>query len=738
MASYVDIVLPLAQPLYTFSLKDGMEAVPGDAVTVQFGRTSTYTGIVWRVHNNRPEGARIKEIVSKPYSRPLLSAEQMRLWDWIADYYMCTLGEVMRMAVPSVFHPRATKADGSDVFKPKSRQFAVLESEANDEDVRERLKRLAPKRYELILEIESFGGEMPKDELKATPAVIHSAIKAGIVRIEERIDESSRFKTDFRLPELSKAQRLAFESLENGFAKTATALLHGVTSSGKTEIYTHFIAKVLAQGGDVLYLVPEIAISTQILTRLQNVFGERVRLYHSGLTSSRRTSVYVEMMNSSGGHLIVGARSAIFLPYSNLGLVIIDEENDSSYKQTEPNPRYNGRDTALFLASLHKAKTILGSATPSVESLANVLSGKYFKVYLGERYGGGQLPKIIVSDTIWAVKRGERHAQFNKELEDRIRDRLDGGEQVILFQNRRGFAPYVECGDCGWTPRCPHCNVTLTRHAGTMRCHYCNYREPVPNVCPHCGQENIKSMGFGTERVEEQLAHLFPKARILRLDGDTSRSESSYNRIISQFQRGEADILIGTQIVTKGLDFANVTLIGILNADNLLNAADFRAGERALQLLTQVAGRSGRRTKRGEVVIQTSDPSHPILRRMGTTAYEDIVNTILAERHQYSYPPYVKLVKVILRSRNAEQLKNLSVSYSNELKAKFGSRVIGPVQPLVDKIREQYILHVIIKIENTSSFSRFRSILRDITANFRKNNTTYGLDVIFDVDPTAV
>jgi primosomal protein N' (replication factor Y) len=440
------------------------------------------------------------------------------------------------------------------------------------------------------------------------------------------------------------------------------------------------------------------------------------------------------MLSSESGNFVVGARSALFLPYKKLGLVVVDEEHDSSYKQTEPNPRYNGRDAAIMLAAMSGAKCILGSATPSLESYANALSGKYGYSLLTERYGGVELPTIRISDTVRNVKRNERKLHFNKELLDGIADRLANNEQVILFQNRRGYSPYMECPTCGFTARCPHCNVNLSSHQqrGRMVCHYCGYYEPVMRFCPNCKTEELRPMGFGTERVEEAIQKLFPDARVLRLDGDTATSSAAYNRIIGAFARHEADILVGTQIISKGLDFAGVTLIGILNGDNLLTAADFRAEERAWQLLMQVAGRAGRRDTRGEVVIQTAEPQHPIYSMIGD--YNRVAAKLLAERKQFGYPPFVRIIRVTMRSTETERLVASSLRLGELLRNRFGRRVLGPVSPLIDRIRGEYRVEIMLKIEVESSFARARAILREEIERLRQERDYRNITIICDVD----
>jgi primosomal protein N' (replication factor Y) len=467
---------------------------------------------------------------------------------------------------------------------------------------------------------------------------------------------------------------------------------------------------------------------------MRGLFGESVTVYHSKLTPQQRTKLYTDMLSSEGGNFVVGARSALFLPYKKLGLVVVDEEHDSSYKQSEPNPRYNGRDAAVVLASLHGAKCVMGSATPSLESYANTLSGKYAYAKLTERYGGVEMPDIIISDTVQNVKRNERKLHFNKELLDGIAERLENKEQVILFQNRRGYSPYMECPSCGWSARCPKCNVTLSAHQqkGRMICHYCGYNEPIERYCPNCKSGELRPMGFGTERVEEAITELFPDAKVLRLDGDTATSSSAYNRIIGAFARHEADILVGTQIVSKGLDFADVTLIGILNGDNLLASPDFRAEERAWQLLMQVAGRAGRRDKRGEVIIQTAEPEHSVYAMVGD--YERVATKLLAERKQFGYPPFVRIVKVTIRTNNKDLLVKSSLQLGEQLRNRFGRRVLGPVAPLVDRVRGEYRVELMLKVEVEASFSRAKAILREEISKLRCDKSYRNVAVICDVD----
>ena len=734
MSRYADIVLPLAQPAYTFAVGEGVEVCVGDAVAVQFGKNAVYTGIVWRLHDTPPSRGVAKPILKVLYDKPLLSELQMRFWEWIADYYICSVGEVMRVALPSIIKAKARCEDEFEPYTPKREAIVTLVAEAFTDEVRAKLERRAPKRYEVLCEIERAGGTMPRHAVELDAATLRALCKAGLVELGERDYKLNCEWSRTLMPQLSPAQTKALGDIRNGLSDRCVALLRGVTSSGKTEIYTHLIEERLSRGEDVLFLVPEISLTTQLVERMRGLFGESVTVYHSKLTPQYRTKLYTDMLSSESGNFVIGARSALFLPYKKLGLVVVDEEHDSSYKQSEPNPRYNGRDAAIMLSTLHGAKCVLGSATPSLESYANCLSGKYGYALLTERYGGVEMPDIIISDTVRNVKRNERKLHFNKELLDRIADRLENNEQVILFQNRRGYSPYMECPSCGWSARCPHCNVTLSAHQqrGRMVCHYCGYQESMQQRCPNCKTEELKPMGFGTERVEEAVSALFPEARVLRLDGDTATSGASYSRIIGAFARHEADILVGTQIVSKGLDFAGVTLIGILNGDNLLASPDFRAEERAWQLLMQVAGRSGRRDKRGEVVIQTAEPQHSVYSMMGD--YDRVAYKLLAERKQFGYPPFVRIVKVLMRSSDKEKLVASSLQLGDALRNRFGRRVLGPVSPLIDRVRGEYRIELMLKVEVESSFSVARGILREEIAKLRENRDYRNVTIICDVD----
>ncbi len=750
---YADIVLPLAQPAYCYSVPDALrdEVRCGDAVVVQFGRRNFYTGIVWRLHTDAPAVVRIKPIVRRLYDRPLLNRAQMRFWEWVAEYYMSTPGEVMRVALPALAKPQGTSYEefAADEFRPRTEPYIALADPWRDtarlREECDRIRRRAPRRCAALEAIAAFDpaaltadGEIPRRLLPVDAAVIAALRKAGYITVAERERRVERTSNaTFDPPHLTPAQRRAADEIRASWRDgKAVHLLRGITGSGKTEIYMTLIAETLAQGGDVLLLVPEIALTSQLIERMERVFGSRVTSYHSKLTNLRRMETYMRLLRSDGGELAVGARSALFLPLGKLRLIIVDEEHDAGYKQSDTAPRYNARDCAAVLASLCGGRTLLGSATPALESYANALWGKYGYSELTERYGDAVPPRIVISDTVRAVKRGERKSHFNHALLAAMSEALDKGEQAILFQNRRGFSPFVSCRECGWTMRCPHCNVTLTMHRASerMECHYCGYTAAVPRQCPQCHTADPSPMGFGTERVEERIAELFPDARVARLDRDTSTSESAYNRIIRSFESGETDILVGTQMISKGFDFGRVSVAGILNADNLLNSPDFRSSERAFQLMTQVAGRAGRRSAEGLVVIQTAEPDNPVIRRVERGDYDAMARDELAERHAFSYPPYSRLIRLTLRDDDPGRLRRMAAALARLLRDRFGRRVMGPVAPPVDRIRGVYILHILLKIENGRPMSRARELLREALSVAADDPDGKHLNVAIDVD----
>ena len=721
----------------------------GDAVVVQFGSSRYYTGIVWSISTERPDYPRLKPILKKLYSTPLLTPAMQRLWEWVAEYYMCSVGEVMRVALPSLAKPSATSLSDLDersIEAPTERYIALCEALRSEEALAEYVakhSRRAPRRCDnldtlaaLIQQREAEDGFIPRRLLNINNDDLATLRKKELIVTQERPIQRVVNSSDFLTPTLSEAQNRALDAIREAHNQRRVALLHGITGSGKTEIYIHLIAETLAAGRDVLMLVPEIVITSQLVERLEQIFEGRTTTYHSRLTALRRGQTFLRLATSSGGELIVGVRSSIFLPHKNLGLIIVDEEHDANYKQSDLAPRYNARDCAVIMGRIYDANVLLGSATPSLESYTNTLSGKYAYVELKERWGRGVLPEIVVSDTIRAVKRGERKTHFNLDLLNDISRTLAANEQVMLFQNRRGYSPYIQCRTCGYSPRCPHCNVTLTEHKATarMECHYCGYTMPTPKVCPNCEIQDMALMGFGTEKAVEEIARLFPDARVGRLDSDTSTSERAFKQIVHSFEQGETDILVGTQIITKGFDFKGVSTVGILNADNLLSIPDFRASERAFQLMMQVAGRAGRHNDRGRVVIQTSQPKHPVISYVASGDYHAMALKELEERRTYGYPPYSHLVRIMLRHSDYDLLRHGAHHYATLLRKKFGTRVMGPVSSALEMLRGEHRAEIIIKIESGASMQKARRMIREAITEGEKTKSYSSIKLSIDVD----
>lgn len=640
-------------------------------------------------------------------------------------------------------------------FTAKTQTFIRLAEACREEENLQKafstLKR-APKQESLLLFFldishslnPSLAKEISKKELLeqsgANTPVLDAILKRGILEAYEK--EVGRLQTPVcrlrELAPLTEAQQKAEDGILESFKTKDVCLLHGVTSSGKTEIYSHLINRVLAQGRQVLYLLPEIAVTTQITERLARVFGDKLLVYHSKFPDNERVEVWNKLLMEKGPMLVLGVRSSMFLPFSNLGLVIVDEEHETSYKQQEPAPRYHARNAAIVLARMHGAKAILGSATPSLDSYYNALSGKYGLVELTTRYGEVMMPEVLTAD-LKELRRKKimKDTLFSPLLVQKIKEALGNGEQVILFQNRRGFAPLLECKSCGWVPHCVNCDVSLTYHKYQNRlvCHYCGYSEPFPAKCPACGSEDIKMLGFGTEKIEEEVAALFPEAKAERLDFDSARTRHAYERIIDDFETGKTNILIGTQMLSKGLDFGNVSVVGILNADSLMNIPDFRAHERAFQLIVQVSGRAGRRAKRGVVVLQTSQPGHPVVRLAQEFDYKEMANLQLAERKMFRYPPYYRLIYIVIRSRNVDMLREMSDLFADSLKKKLGSRVLGPVIPPVTRVQTLSVRKILLKIEITASVDSVRKIITDTHAEMQRYLPFKQLLVHYDVDP---
>ncbi|MDR1980805.1 MAG: primosomal protein N' [Tannerellaceae bacterium] len=640
-------------------------------------------------------------------------------------------------------------------FVPKKQAFVRLpELYYREEKLREAFRELkrAPKQEAMLicyLDMShalnpQLSKELSKKELLDrsgyTPAVLDRLIRRGLLESYEK--EIGRLQIPVcrleQLAPLTDAQRIAYNEILQAFKSKEVCLLHGVTSSGKTEIYTHLINDVLKKGRQVLYLLPEIAVTTQITGRLAKLFGDKLLVYHSKFSDNERVEIWNKLLYEKEARLILGVRSSLFLPFKDLGLVIVDEEHENTYKQQDPAPRYHARNAAIVLAGMHGAKTLLGSATPSIDSYYNATTGKYGLVELKTRYADCLMPEITVVD-IKELKRKKimKNTLFSPLMVQKINGALENGEQVILFQNRRGFAPVTECRDCDWTPRCINCDVSLTYHKYDNRliCHYCGYSVQRPFMCPQCSGTDLKMSGFGTEKIEEEVGQLFPSAKIERLDFDSARTRTGYERIIADFEKGKTHILIGTQMLSKGLDFSNVGIVGILNADSMMNFPDFRAHERAYQLMVQVSGRAGRRDKQGSVILQTSQPEHPLIRMTQQFAYDEMVKLQLSERSMFRYPPYYRLITIVLRSRNEASLQEMSLLYAEKLRARLGERVLGPVSPPVTRVQTFHVKKIVLKIEVTAAITPVRELLENIHAAMRQHLPFKQLLVHYDVDP---
>jgi primosomal protein N' (replication factor Y) len=822
---FVDVVLPLPVPnLYTYRVPlEWNELVrAGQRVIVQFGKNKLYTALIRRIHERAPASYTAKYIDSLLDDNPVITEQQFQLWEQLAAYYMCHLGDVLNAALPAglklssetkvILNPdyrgdRSELADREymvtealelrnvlsfqevsevlslkiiqpilksllekgvilvreevrEKYKPKLEIYLHLALELEEEDrlreVFDKLEKKAPKQLEAVIAFIKYSNrysQEPKpvrktDIVKSSDAaVVASLIKKGIFTCSEA--EVGRIAHQQGLEQVQKPfnpdQQAAYEKLKEDFTTKDIGLIHGVTSSGKTEIYLRLMKETLDAGKQVLYLLPEIALTTQIITRLQNHFGGSISVYHSRFNENERVEVWKTVLGDGPGieksglnaNLVLGARSAVFLPFTNLGLVIVDEEHDSSYKQYDPAPRYNARETAMFLASIHKAKVLLGSATPSVESTFNAQTGRYGFAEMSKRFGGMEMPVIEIVDIKEAGKRKLMKSHFSPQLLDKIQASLNNKEQVILFQNRRGFSPLLECATCAWTPRCTQCDVSLTYHkqVNQLRCHYCGYSIKPPVSCSACGDSNMRTKGFGTEKIEDDLGIYFPEAKIARMDLDTTRAKFAHRQIISDFEERNIDILVGTQMVTKGLDFDNVSLVGVLNADSMLNFPDFRAFERSYQLMAQVSGRAGRKNKRGQVIIQSYNPEHPILQFVVHNNYQGMYISELNERKNFQYPPYFRLIQFTVRHRDLDLINLAAKHFADILKAHFGKRVLGPEFPAVARIRNEYYKNILLKFEREASMSKVKDVLNAEMAVFKNNADFKGVKIIPDVDP---
>lgn len=818
---FADVILPLPLPdLFTYEVPVELvtKVQAGVRVVVQFGKQKVFAALVFAVHDRSPGNYEVKQVLDVLDEMPVLHEEQFRLWKWMADYYLCHLGEVMAAALPTALKLQSESkitrnenfdgdldvlsdreylvwealemqselslADISKIlslkqvmpvlksmilkqaihvreeveerYKPRMVEMILLEEEAFPEEklaeLMMQLEKRAAKQLDLLMAFLHLTRELDRKEIPrvmllkksdAGPAALNGLLKKGVLKqVQVREDRVGRYDGPIVEPvELNPYQQQAVKEVSRLFEERKVVLLHGVTSSGKTEIYIHHIKETLEQQKQVLYLLPEIALTTQLIARLQKHFGDKLLVYHSRFNEQERVEVWNKILESNvdpekGARLVIGARSALFLPFSRLGLVIVDEEHDHSYKQEDPSPRYNARDAAVVMSAMQDANILLGTATPGMETYFNALSGKYGLVTLSKRHAELEMPIVSLVDMKEARKRKLVSGHFSHVLIDQMKEMLDTHQQTILFQNRRGFAPYLECNVCAWSPLCVNCDVSLTYHKNKneLRCHYCGFVQGLPHKCGACGDQDLRMKGYGTERVEEDLQLIFPEARIARLDLDTTRSKSAYQRIISQFEEGEIDILVGTQMVTKGLDFDKVQLVGILNADSILHFPEFRAHERGFQLLAQVSGRAGRK-KQGHVLIQTYDVKNPVLSFVLKHDYSGFYMQELNERHRFNYPPYFRLIEIRLKARDERSLDRISAELSLELRKMFAKRVLGPTVPYVNRVRNMYQRHLMIKLEKAMSVSEVKKKLVDALTAFRKKPENRQLLLQIDVDP---
>ena len=757
---YADVILPLPlEGFFTYKVPDSIqtEELVGCRVVVPFGKSKTYVGLVARLHDNEPQGYSVKPLTMRLDQRPVVGEMQMRLWQWIAKYYIAAMGDIYKAALPS-----GMKSE--DGYKPSMETYVDLapafRSEASMHIALNMLKRANKQldAFTCFLQMshwDSIEGETAKeqtveitrDELlnasAQTLATVNSLIKRGLLTTYEkevgRLNDGGEPHPE-RIQPLSEAQRTAYSEILRQMTMKNVVLLHGVTSSGKTEIYIHLIQQEIDHGRQVLYLLPEIALTVQIMTRLKKVFGRRLGIYHSKYSDAERVEIWQKQLSDSPYEVILGARSAVMLPFKRLGLVIIDEEHETSYKQQDPAPRYHARSVALVLAQMVGAKTLLGTATPSIETYRNALTGKYGIVRLTTRYTGVEMPEIEVVDIKDLKRRKMMVGMFSPLLLCKVREALERGEQAIIFQNRRGYSPMIECRQCGWVPHCNHCDVSLTLHRTTnqLTCHYCGMTYSVPDECPACGCKELRPKGSGTERIEDALREAFPEAHVARMDLDTTRTRNAYERIIRDFSTGRTNILIGTQMVTKGLDFDKVSVVGILNADNMLNYPDFRAYEHAFMMMAQVSGRAGRRGKRGLVILQTHSPQLPVIGQVVRGDYEGLYNDQLAERLQFHYPPFYHLIYIYIKHTRNDLVDIAAAQLANWLTQWFGDRVQGPTKPDVGKVKTLNIRMIMLKMENGMEMGKVRQYLIHARNSMLADKRFATLTLYFDVDPVEI
>ncbi len=816
MSYFINVILPI--PLdkeftYRINKTEASFIKTGMRVAVQFGKSKIYAALVTSIHQNPPLVYEAKEIEHILDEKSIVTKSQLQLWSWIASYYMCTLGEVMRAALPGAFLLESetiiqrnidTVVDDVSLkddeflvyealqhqsllriqeimnivskknvlpvikrllekeiitvqeeiyeqYKPKVVRFVKLHPEFAIEEklqtVLQDMKR-APKQRELLMHLFTLQAQNSKpikvsDLLKtanSNASILKALIQKDILQEyylqKDRIDNEGEAVENSK--ELNQYQLNSYHTLKEQFREKDVCLLHGVTSSGKTEVYTKFIEETLQEGKQILYLLPEIALTTQLITRLQNYFKDKLTVFHSKYSVNERVEAWYNVLNNkTKAQIIIGARSAIFLPFSNLGLIIVDEEHENTFKQYDPAPRYHARDTAIVLAKMFEAKVLLGSATPSLETYYNVKQKKYGFAELTRRFGGVLMPEINLVDIKTKYRKKEMTGHFSDTLLLQMQDTLKEGEQIILFQNRRGYSPVVECNTCGHSPQCPNCDVSLTFHhyKNQLRCHYCGYHIAMMQKCMACGSVDLNTKGFGTEQIEKELQELFPDHTIGRMDQDTTRGKYGYEKLINRFEEGEIDIMVGTQMLSKGLDFRNVSLVGVLNADNLLNFPDFRAHERSFHLMQQVAGRAGRTNKRGKVLIQTYNPFHQILQQVSVNDYLGMYKDQIEERHQYKYPPFYKIIKITGKHKDYNKVNEATNWFAKSLRNVFHDHVLGPEFPLISRIRNQYHKNIIVKIPRGQSLHKTKEAIRRIHTTFGTIKEFSGVRIIINVDP---
>ncbi|MCL1937280.1 MAG: primosomal protein N' [Candidatus Azobacteroides sp.] len=749
---YIEVVLPV--PIggtFTYFVPPEMEAqiVIGGLVQVSFGKTQQHSGIVFAIRESPPAHiGTIKPVLAIESDRPVIRREQGHFWEWIANYYLCSLGEVAKAVLPAGF-----RSKGEAVFREKKETFVRIASRYEEEaqllNVLNGMKR-AVRQEELLSAFvretqteENVFREISKKELLeksgAAQGTFAALVEKGIFQLYEKaVAHPVTSDTDLQpLHRLNAGQQQALNEIIEIFRQKDVCLLHGVTSSGKTEIYTHLIHQTLQSNKQVLYLLPEIALTVQITERLKKFFGDQLGVYHSGINPRERMEIWNNLLHDEGYQIILGVRSSVFLPFRDLGLIIVDEEHDPSYKQQDPAPRYHARNAAAVLATLHDAKVVLGSATPSIESFYNARIGKYGYVRLDKRFEETELPLILPVDVKELRRKKQMKTIFSPLLLEQIQECIEKGEQILLFQNRRGFAPHLVCRICDWTPKCRFCDISLTYHKklNQLSCHYCGRSYRLPTQCPDCEQSDLKPAGFGTEKVEEDIQRLFPYVSVDRMDMDTTRTKQSFREIMARFEEKQTQILVGTQMISKGLDFENIGLVGILNADALMNYPDFRAYERAYQLMSQVAGRAGRRKKQGKVILQTSHPDHPLIETILRQNYEAMYEQQMEERELFRYPPLFRLIQIMLRHKKEECLRNAANEYARMLREKLGDRVIGPDKPAVGKVQNYYLQKIVLKIELLASLSALREILEHARTQLLDCADFRYVSIQFDVDP---